>query len=109
MKYPLDATFMAIKSCSKFIKAKIMALDFLYFFNNTLTFYYFSSLFRLIGVVVEACLPSTAYIEMPDRKFQSPYYSQVPAFMVIILVLRSSNTSVVDGQAGFGSIHLLEL
>ena len=35
--------------------------------------------------------------------------SPVPASMVIVLVLRSSNTHVVDGQAGFGSIHNLEL
>ena len=35
--------------------------------------------------------------------------SRVPASMVIVLVLRSSNTHVVDGQAGFGSIHNLEL
>ena len=33
----------------------------------------------------------------------------VPASMVIVLVLRSSNTPVVGGQAGFGSIHHLEL
>ena len=35
--------------------------------------------------------------------------ARVPASMVIVLVLRSSNTHVVDGQAGFGSIHNLEL
>ena len=28
--------------------------------------------------------------------FKSPYYSRVPTTMVIVLVLRSSNTSVVD-------------
>ena len=31
--------------------------------------------------------------------------SRVSASMAIVLVLRSSNTPVVDGQAGFGSIH----
>ena len=58
MKYPLDATLMAIKSCTKLIKAKIMALDFVF------SFYYFSSLFRLIGMVVKAMLKFMIAIEI---------------------------------------------
>ena len=49
-----------------------------------------------MGMVVEACL--SFFLD-----FQSPYSSQVPSSMVIVLVLRSSNKSVVNGQAGFGS------